>query len=437
MNTLWKPSGLRSHSARSAGSKACASTPLLFSAASTALPERNEISLSDEGPPISTATFPNSLIRFPRPATTHNVDGRLLRPPAPAASRYRVGLAQSAPPPFRTRSFGHTDDSHFGLQHDSGLVGDHIAHMRDQRFNMGCLGRSIRVDDEIRMLLRNGRAADGVALEATGFDQSRRVIAFRVTKHRAGGGQVQRLRRDTFGEQLLDAYPGAGRVTVRKAEPRRGEYAFDVAAIRTQYASVGDRKIPGLENGESAFALGELDLRHVPPSLAAVAAGVHRQRPADRARHASKEFGLGAIVHRRKTGELRACHTRLRVHETVGNRQHASRRMHENDSTAHAPVANQQVAAKTDDREWLAFRQLAQECCEVVAVRWSIGQVRLAAAAPGDVSRERLPAAPRPPPGGAVKGGGAPHVLAATSGDTCPMEPAPIVRTTSPSRAMG
>src|ERR1022692_71615 len=105
MNTLWKPSGLRSHSARSAGSKACASTPLLFSAASTALPERNEISLSDEGPPISTATFPNSLIRFPRPATTHNVDGRLLRPPAPAASRYRVGLAPSAPPPFRTRSF--------------------------------------------------------------------------------------------------------------------------------------------------------------------------------------------------------------------------------------------------------------------------------------------------------------------------------------------
>src|SRR3979409_391627 len=36
--------------------------------------------------PISTATFPKSVMRFPRLATTHTVDGRLLRPPAPAGS---------------------------------------------------------------------------------------------------------------------------------------------------------------------------------------------------------------------------------------------------------------------------------------------------------------------------------------------------------------
>src|SRR5438105_14664427 len=44
-------------------------------------------------------------MRFPRPATPHSADGRLLRPPAPAAPQHRVGLAHpSTPPPFRTRS---------------------------------------------------------------------------------------------------------------------------------------------------------------------------------------------------------------------------------------------------------------------------------------------------------------------------------------------
>src|ERR1700682_2244528 len=77
---------------------------LLLSAASTALPDKKEISLSEDGPPIKTATFPNSLMRFPRFASTYNADGRLLRPPAPAAPQHRVGLAPSKPPPFRTRS---------------------------------------------------------------------------------------------------------------------------------------------------------------------------------------------------------------------------------------------------------------------------------------------------------------------------------------------
>src|ERR1700687_2946183 len=105
LKTLWKPSGRNSHSDRSAGSKAWASTPLLLSAASTALPDKKEISLSEDGPPINTATFPHALMRFPRSAPTHNADGRLLRPPAPAAPQHRVGLAHpSTPQPFRTRS---------------------------------------------------------------------------------------------------------------------------------------------------------------------------------------------------------------------------------------------------------------------------------------------------------------------------------------------
>src|ERR1700682_2981459 len=128
---------------------------LLLSAASTALPDKKEISLSEDGPPIKTATFPNSLMRFPRFASTYNADGRLLRPPAPAAPQHRVGLAPSKPPPFRTRSCHHPDDSHFGFQDDAGLFGAHIAHMRNQRLDIGRPCGAVRLSDEVGALLRN------------------------------------------------------------------------------------------------------------------------------------------------------------------------------------------------------------------------------------------------------------------------------------------
>src|ERR1700682_4392192 len=144
---------------------------LLLSAASTALPDKKEISLSEDGPPIKTATFPNSLMRFPRFASTYNADGRLLRPPAPAAPQHRVGLARpSTPPPFRTRSCSRPDNPHFGLQHDAGLFGDDFAHMRDQGFDIGRACLAIRIDDEVRVLLRNRSSADGMPLKAAGFD---------------------------------------------------------------------------------------------------------------------------------------------------------------------------------------------------------------------------------------------------------------------------
>src|SRR3954453_1846024 len=104
MNAPAKPSDLNSYSERSAGSNGCASTPFSSSALRTALPDSIEISRSALGPPISTATFPNSLtLLLPFRIHPHR-NGRLLRPPAPAAPQHRVGLAPSAPPLFRTRS---------------------------------------------------------------------------------------------------------------------------------------------------------------------------------------------------------------------------------------------------------------------------------------------------------------------------------------------
>src|SRR6185369_7301756 len=58
MKQRLKPLRLSSETSRSAGSKACASTPLDCSALSTPLPDISDTSRSAERPPINTATFP-------------------------------------------------------------------------------------------------------------------------------------------------------------------------------------------------------------------------------------------------------------------------------------------------------------------------------------------------------------------------------------------
>src|SRR6185369_15002525 len=61
MKQRLKPLRLSSERSRSAGSKACASTPLNCSALSTPLPDISETSRSAERPPMRTATFPKLL----------------------------------------------------------------------------------------------------------------------------------------------------------------------------------------------------------------------------------------------------------------------------------------------------------------------------------------------------------------------------------------
>src|SRR5260221_4031447 len=73
MNTRSKFSSLRSDMSRSFGSNACASTARSCNAPSTALPDRSDISLSAERPPMSTATFPNRLPLISSPSRfTHD-----------------------------------------------------------------------------------------------------------------------------------------------------------------------------------------------------------------------------------------------------------------------------------------------------------------------------------------------------------------------------
>src|SRR5260370_39924166 len=106
--------------------------------------------------------------------------------------------------------------------------------MRDQRLDIGRTSSVVRIDDEVRMLLRNRSSTDGMSLEAAGFDQSRRVVAFGIAEHRTGVGQVERLGRDAPRQQFLDALARASRIAVRKAEPRGGEYRVNGAAVREE-----------------------------------------------------------------------------------------------------------------------------------------------------------------------------------------------------------
>ncbi len=72
-----------------------------------------------------------------------------------------------------------------------------------------------------------------------------------------------------------------------------------------RHAPVADRVVGRRAHLEATVAPHHLDADDVAPRLAAVAAGVHRERAADGARNAGQEFRAGAAVHRGEARELR------------------------------------------------------------------------------------------------------------------------------------
>src|SRR5438105_10466395 len=161
MKMRWKPWRLRSKSSRSAGSNAAASTRFDLSAASTAFPERSEISRSADGPPMSTATLPNCFAMASRSAIA-----------APLAH-----------------------DAHLEHQVHAVLREHRRMHVFDDRLDVGG-GRVPEVHDEVGVLRRDLRPAHCVALEAARFDQARGVVARRIAEDASRVGLAERLRGD-------------------------------------------------------------------------------------------------------------------------------------------------------------------------------------------------------------------------------------------------
>ena len=151
----------------------------------------------------------------------------------------------------------------------------------------------------------------------------------------------------------------------------------------------------GLRRAAFEYALPgqHFDLDDIAPGLAAVAAGVHRQRAADRAGNAGKEFRVGPVVQRGEARDLRAGDSRLGAYPAAIEADLVQRRVQQHDGAAHATVAHQKVAAEPDDSHWLIVGKLPHERREVLAIGRKERDVSGAAAAPARVLRQWLVAA--------------------------------------------
>src|SRR5258705_9357541 len=137
-------------------------------------------------------------------------------------------------------------------------------------------------------------------------------------------------------------------------------------------------------------------------------------------------------MHGGEARHLGARDTRFGIDEAALDTGAQSRRVHEDDRAAPTAVAYQQVRAEADDEQRLARRGLAQESTQVVQVCRYVEAIGPAAGAPGHVPAHGLVRLELPAKILEVHRLG--HVHASCAG-TLPMEPAPMVSTTSPARA--
>jgi hypothetical protein len=99
-----------------------------------------------------------------------------------------------------------------------------------------------------------------------------------------------------------------------KTEPGTGEDAVDLDRRSRRIVRPTGNPMAyssGVRTAKVPSRWSTFDACDVSPRLAAVAAGVHRQRAADGARDAGEELGVGAAVHRREARELRARDARV------------------------------------------------------------------------------------------------------------------------------
>ena len=119
--------------------------------------------------------------------------------------------------------------------------------------------------------------------------------------------------------------------------------------------------------------------------------------------------------------------------------------MEDDDGAADAAIAHQQIAAEPDRGQRLVGRQLADERREIVAIRRHVDALARSAAPPARVARERDVARQRAAQRGerprlahhhapSARASAETTLPAASIGGIRPIEPAPIVTTTSPSR---
>src|SRR5258708_32654923 len=360
MKTRAKPSRFRSKRSRSAGSNACASTRLPRSAASTALPDMSEISRSAEGPPISTATLPKeSLKLFP-------------------------------------------DNSHFTDQLDTGLREHGRLDVVHHRLDV-LRGGASQVHDEIGVLRRDPRAADREALQPPRLHHPPPVAPPRTPEDAARVALVQRLRGHALGKQRADAPHRRGFLAgLEREEPRDEPFLGVRLEAHMPIAHAVFRRHPAVQRPR---AVDGLHRHHVVPCPAAVAAGIHRERPAHRPGNARHPLGAGPAMLGDEAREMRSRNARAGAKRQLGAPRlvlgdSGERVMREDHRAGESAVAHEQVAAEPDEKDRLRGGKRAHEDAEVGHVGGLEEHARGPAGAPGHVPSHRL-----------VRAGPAPQLL--------------------------
>ena len=190
-------------------------------------------------------------------------------------------------------------------------------------------------------------------------------------------------------QELRDPLARDAAVAGGKGEPRGGEDVARRGAVCTTHGPITGGVGGGRTHFDVPGARHDLDARDIAPRLAAVAAGVHRQRAADGAGNACEEFGLGKTVCRGEPRHLGARDARFGANRPIAHLERIERRVQHQDRAAHAAVANEQVAAEAENRQRLVGGQLTHERGEIVAVGRNVDAIPRPAAAPARVAVER------------------------------------------------
>src|SRR5712691_8030541 len=172
---------------------------------------------------------------------------------------------------------------------------------------------------------------------------------------------------------------------------------------------------------EHGFAVHSEDLLDDVPGFGAVAAGVPGT--------VGKKFGPLTGMHRRKTRHFGSGHPGFCINAAIAQLRTPRSGMHQDHRPRKPAIAHQQVAAKADEQRGLRCRQLAQERREVLQIGRQVEDSRAPARPPADMARHRLIAPEVAAQSMEMQRFGHVHVNCAA---TLPIEPAPMVTTTSP-----
>ena len=326
-------------------------------------------------------------------------------------------------------------------QIDAEFLAHRVLHLLDQRLDVGGTRLPLRVDDEVGVLLDTRAPPICVSLQArrprsaaprdrpAGCGTPSRRWAAAAAGWRCASPAARVMRPRASARVARAAAGTRRRQTIRPHRDRAARHGGSRCRTRPAGARAARRA------GRASARVDDA------PGLAAVAAGVHRQRAAHGARNAGEEFRAGEPVVGGEARHLGAGDAGLGV-DAGPSRPRCSRPSTACRSTT-VPRSRRRAPAGCCPGRRSSSGSSARAGCagrraQVVEVGGTVGARRRAAGAPADVPRHRLVepqlAAQRLAPGWSLIVRPCVHSRQLPAG-TPPIEPAPMVTTTSPSRA--